>query len=174
MSAETKPGQVFQVGDTVTVVVENSRPDVPAYTVKGEVHHDATGRPWVGPIALLSDYSGGPLSIALTAHQPAPEPEPECKPGTLALLSLLNDDLVPRAYRTSIGTWHSIDDNRSWSDEDVNYVHEVVVINPADVDVDALAEALRVEWSGKDLDVTFSWSDIAKTVLTELGIEATS
>lgn len=58
----------------------------------------------------------------------------EWKPGTIAVLDLAYDDLVPRVSRTLDGKWRSVEDDRFWEDEDVSYVHQMAVINPAAVE----------------------------------------
>jgi hypothetical protein len=108
----------------------------------------------------------------LAAHL-TPEPEPEWKRGTVARLSLVDDDLAPRVYRTGIGTWRAIDDSRSWTDADVEYVHEMVVIDPADVDVDALGGVYDQAQESADLAWTYADRDPyagIKAVLAHLGL----
>lgn len=162
-----------RAGDTVALLVDP--PDThPAFTVAGETH--SLGGPTV--------YLGGwrvddlPDYVTLTAHQPAPEPEPEWKPGTVAVVVQGGDpgagvdDHEFRAALQTDGMWVGLAGEAATS-APVS-VRPLVVIDPAAVDVEALAEALRREWSGKDFGVTFSWDAIARTLLAALGIEATS
>src|SRR5690606_8773582 len=86
-----------KAGDTTTVRIEYTGED-PAlpFEVTAEVT-ERRGQRWVGPVTI--DREGG-YTTTLIAHQPAPEPEPEWKRGTVARLSLVDDDLAPRVYRT--------------------------------------------------------------------------
>jgi hypothetical protein len=116
--APLDPSKV-KAGDTVAVEVENSNTGVPTYTVSGEVHDDDQGRPWVGPILLNSKYPGGPVSVTITDHQPAPKPEWE--PGTsgTAALNGVPNARVMRAGVGGVMTWWVAQDGCKYSDEEL-------------------------------------------------------
>jgi len=146
MSAETTPAPLdpskVKAGDTVTVEVSNSKPDVPTYTVKGEVHNDDQGRPWVGPILLNSKYPGGPVSITLTDHQPAPKPE--WAPGTTGTAStpIGTDERVMRTtgYGPQGPVWVDSHNNRLHESEVTSFVPDETRPLPT---VDELAKVIE-------------------------------
>jgi len=82
---------------------------------------------------MVTDALDGPEVIAAeeAAHQPAPEPEPEWKPGeTVADINVgcFSDSKGIRAVRRE-GGWRSA--NGNWDDANVNDVRPLVVIDPA-------------------------------------------
>jgi hypothetical protein len=156
-------------GDTVTLESVLEAP----FKVTGVVEKiditlfDADGLVVAFNVMIWSRWFTVGINLRLTDHQPAPEPEPEWKRGTVARLSLVDDDLAPRVYRTGIGTWRAIDDSRSWTDADVEYVHEMVVIDPADVDEQhRLAAIIREVDGNHDLGA----GALAEAILEHLGL----
>jgi hypothetical protein len=123
--AAVKPG--------ATVTVENG-----TTTVTGKVGtQGASGVP-----TALFMHGVGTLYFrdgwTLIAHQPAPEPEPEWKPGTVADIEADGDNTY-RAIRTEAGWWEA-ENNWTYADAEVTDVRPLVVIDPADVDVEALTK----------------------------------
>jgi hypothetical protein len=153
-------------GDTVTVAVKFDNPEFRDFTLRGEVYNAMEG---------ASLYVGGwPLqaqNVTLTAHQPAPEPEVEWKPGTVGTATVrgVDDVRVLRSHRTgSVASefWLSdseVDGYLQHQDPHVTDVRPLVVIDPAAVDVDALFFV----YSRHDGDARSS----LRAVLAELGIE---
>jgi hypothetical protein len=91
-----------KAGDTATVRVEYTGED-PAlpFEVTAEVT-ERRGQRWVGPVTI--DREGG-YTTTLIAHQPAPEPEPEWKPGTTGTAEVVREGANggPRMFRRTRG-----------------------------------------------------------------------
>jgi hypothetical protein len=129
-------------GDTVTLTVDP--PDThPAFTVAGETHTLGGSAVYVGGWRVddLPDY------VTLTAHQPAPEPEPEWTDGTVAEVTYNNADeteqFKTRALRGD-GSWVPFADVSDLiMDDEVTDVRPLVVIDPAEVDVDAIIRVAK-------------------------------
>lgn len=130
---------------------------------------------------FTSAYDGeGPLLDSMMAvldriaHQPAPtpEPEPEWKPGTVALISTgYEPDVMASRLYDGAAPWRSLSGYHHWTDEQINSVRPLVVIDPAAVDVDALAAAIRkAEETGGPFTATTK--RLAYAALAHLGIEA--
>lgn len=125
----------------------------------------------VGPFTASMWYIVGYGAWTLTDHQPAAKPEPEWKPGTVAVVVKGGDpgagieDSEFRAALDVDGIWRSFDDTeRTAAPESVR---PLVVLDPAEVDRKALEEAF-VRAGG------FSSNAMGiRAVLRHLGIEAT-
>jgi hypothetical protein len=171
-SAPLDPAKV-KAGDTVTL----DHPDgthLPNRTVSS-VYAVMIGRRQ----EYLNDlYAEG---YTLTEHQPAPEPEPVWKPGTVAVVVQGGDpgagvdDHEFRAALQTDGTWVGLAGEAATA-APVS-VRPLVVIDPAEVDVDHLAKV----WNG-ELDkgtglrhggLSSLGMTALRRVLSELGIEAT-
>jgi hypothetical protein len=123
--APLDPSKV-KAGDTVTVHVAASPP------------FDVTGTVWAA--AEMLGLSVGPMdlnasNVTLLAHQPAPEPEVEWKPGTVAKITTTRTGNM-LAIRRETGVtppvvWQCIPDGSWWEDGDVTDVRPLVVIDPA-------------------------------------------
>src|SRR5690606_28922600 len=96
----------------------------------------------------LSDRFGEAFN--LTAHTPAPEPEPEWAPGTVADITVDFD--THRAIRAEIGVWRTVG-NKSFTDSRVDEVAPLVVIDPADVDRVALQREIDDAMPGHEASV---------------------
>lgn len=97
----------------------------------------------------------GPDAWTLTDHQPAPEPEP-----VDALADTVHHILALPNYESSHATAHVVEKIRE----------RFVVIDPADVDVDALAETVRK--AADQSPHIWYMAEIVRATLAELGIEA--
>src|SRR5690606_12092362 len=78
-----------KAGDTVTVRVEPNPVTGWGALAHGPEAIEVTGKVWLdsgdnphGPVAKVGVHALGLPNVTLTAHTPAPEPEPEWKPGT--------------------------------------------------------------------------------------------
>jgi hypothetical protein len=137
--APLDPSKV-KAGDTVTV--ENG-----TTTVTGKVGtQGASGVP-----TALFMHGVGTLYFrdgwTLIAHQPAPEPEPEWTDGTVAEVTYNNADeteqFKTRALRGD-GSWVPFADVSDLiMDDEVTDVRPLVVIDPAEVDVDAIIRVAK-------------------------------
>jgi hypothetical protein len=92
-------------------------------------------------------YRVGDGAWTLTDHQPAPEPEPEWTDGTVAEVTYNNADeteqFKTRALRGD-GSWVPFADVSDLiMDDEVTDVRPLVVIDPADVDVEAIIRAAK-------------------------------
>jgi len=159
-----------KAGDMVTVRV-----------VEGRNEYDVHGKAWEPAWEPVYGLSVGNVSltapnVTLIAHQPAPEPEPEWKPGTVWVdergvryLAGSNGSGSPRLYAAD-GAFVI-----PGPDTDVR---PLVVIDPADVDVDALAKV----WNGVlDKGTGLSHGGLSplgksalRAVLAELGLAEVS
>lgn len=113
-----------KAGDTVTVR-HLGAPNTPMrpFEATGEVYD--WGGLHVAGLDLYDPY------VTLTAHQPAAEPEPGWKVGTLAVVTpSMWGGIVNRALRGGDGAWHT-EAGGTWEDDEVSDVHELVVIDPA-------------------------------------------
>jgi hypothetical protein len=139
--APLDPAKV-KAGDTVTVRVGPS-PD----TGWGALRHgpeaiEVTGKVWLdsgdnphGPVAKVGVHTLDLPNVTLTAHQPAPEPEPEWTDGTVAEVTYNNADeteqFKTRALRGD-GSWVPFADVSDLiMDDEVTDVRPLVVIDPA-------------------------------------------
>jgi plastocyanin len=134
-------------GDTVTVRVEEEYAHTkhPAYTISDTT---AYGDPvMVGPFVLDQEH------ITLLDHQPAPEPEPEWKPGTL--YAAASADGPVRLYRNKgIDRDYWLDAGGEMvPDEAVSKVRPLAVIDPDDVDVVALQREIDDAMPGHEASV---------------------
>jgi hypothetical protein len=131
-------------GDTVTVRVEEEYAHTthPAYTISDTT---AYGDPvMVGPFVLDQEH------ITLLDHQPAPEPEPEWKPGTL--YAAASADGPVRLYRNKgIDRDYWLDAGGEMvPDEAVSKVRPLVVLDP-ESDTDRLWNIIREVDGNHDL-----------------------
>lgn len=94
--------KAVKAGDTVTVHVLGL-PDMPDYDVTGEVYEFS--RPGAGLPLHVGGHSLSNPSVTLTAHTPAPEPEPEWKPGTTGTAEVVREGANggPRVFRKTRG-----------------------------------------------------------------------
>jgi hypothetical protein len=162
--APLDPSKV-KAGDTVTVTVTDDKHG--SIVVTGEAWEDYPGDLAVGPHLLSRD------NVTLTAHTPAPEPEPEpeWKPGTVAVVE--TEGAYPGGPRRAVrrgGVWHSLDMEGYAIDANVTCVRPLFVIDPAHVDVESVGAALYEAMKGIEPGV-FSWEEVARTALAEVGIE---
>lgn len=150
-----------KAGDTVTLVGTKAK-------IEGEVEdvQKDTDALVIIQIDNLRFRVTGDDAWLLTAHQPAPEPEPEWKPGTVAdVTPHRRPDLASRAVRGEDDMWHNTYGGM-WDDDEVS-VKPLVVIDPAAVRT-KIAEGVRAKLGGP----LEAWVDVADDVLTALGIEA--
>jgi hypothetical protein len=116
-------------------------------------------------------YRVGDGAWTLTAHQPAPEPEPEWTDGTVAEVTYNNADeteqFKTRALRGD-GSWVPFADVSDLIDDDeVTDVRPLVVIDPADVDEqNRLAAIIRRVDGNHDLGA----AALAEAILEHLGL----
>lgn len=168
--APLDPSKV-KAGDTVAVHV--SCEGCPDYDVTGEVYHYAQTLA-VGPGDRLDDPR-----VTLTAHQPAPEPEPEWKPGEVALVRFPGGEgdrpNLPASYAQidgPDGEWRALNGECADYATDVEVVRPLVVIDPAAVDWPALQGKISQRIPGeRPFAVALG---IIGIVAEALGIEATS
>lgn len=141
-----------KVGDTVTL--ERGRAsvtdEVAAWHRRPHGHFSVTlvNDPAGPPYRVVGGITG--TSWTLTAHQPAPEPEPEFQHRALytATVRGVSDVKVQYADPDDPMPWLSLEptgpDKFRWHEpKHVTDVRPLVVIDPAVVDVDALAEAIK-------------------------------
>lgn len=89
---------------------------------------------------LFNAVRPGGGEYALVRADFEPEPKSERKPGTLAIVTpSMFGGIVNRALRGTDGGWYT-EAGGHWDDDEVLDVHELAVIDPAKVDVDALVE----------------------------------
>lgn len=173
--APLDPSKV-KAGDTVTVSGGGTG-DRPAYEITGvawEPSH-SPGTLWVGPVCISA-----PL-VTLTDHQPALEPEPEWKPGTVYDARLAGGADPFRVWAIegdTPGTTAEFTDylGNSYEAGELLDVRPLVVIDPAEVDVDAVSAAIYKAMYGGDWRQASSPArDIyglgAAAALVALGIE---
>lgn len=165
-----------KAGDTVTLERDG-------VTVAGPVESIGI-RPPERPEFKLADSRSYDLDgyepWTLTAHQPAPEPEPEWKPGTVAEGTVNGTIVRGLIGRDDNGTgdvftyWNEFARHMSITGHVPDDVRPLVVIDPAAVDVDLLrTDAFNRydERGGSRRDREFA---AILNVLAGLGIEATS
>lgn len=174
--APLDPSKV-KAGDTVTLERESKGLSKVDGTVV-DVHHDGSTGGIGVMINNITQYVFWLNEWTLTAHQPAPEPEPELPTLPVATGSLILDAKHDMRYFrangldypwvSETGTWH--DDRYAQRLPDVR---PLVVIDPAAVDVDAL-----IDDSIKSAQRTGYWPDtivgghMIRHALAELGIVA--
>src|SRR5690606_12517389 len=142
-------------GDTVTLSRGKSSVTAEVTHVQSFIHLEHLGRFRVK--GLSSDRTSGYAEYTLTDHQPAPAPE--WKPGTVAGLTV-HPSGVLRAVRARTGNYWAADTEEVYSDDEVESVRPLVVIDPAEVDADALQRAINEAAGG----------DEARAVLEHLGL----
>jgi hypothetical protein len=130
-------------GDTVTLESVLEAP----FKVTGVVEKiditlfDADGLAVAFNVMIWSRWFTVGINLRLTAHTPAAEPEPEWEPGTVAVVE--TEGAYPGGPRRAVrrgGVWHSLDMEGYAIDANVTCVRPLVVIDPADVDVDMLVD----------------------------------
>jgi len=176
--APLDPSKVRKV-DTVTL--ENGETSVRGPVVNIEHRQEIVvgfaikniGWRYVAPNVVVQQEEGAWL---LTAHQPAPEPEPEWKPGTVALISTGSEpDVMASRLYDGAAPWRSLSGYAHWTDEQINSVRPLVVIDPAEVDVVEIAKAMhQVDYPGLDFALNLGQSVYvakARAALAHLGIE---
>jgi hypothetical protein len=150
--APTRPDpSKVKPGDTVTLESDGGRKvtaPVSEHTLPGKAQ---------GTWFLDVHPDDGPVSFSaahwtLTDHQPAPEPEPEWKPGTVADITV-HPSGVLRAVRARVGDYWAADTEEVYSDDEVESVRPLVVIDPADVDVVALQREIDDAMPGHEASV---------------------
>src|SRR5690606_11005522 len=99
-------------GDTVTVRVEPNPGTGWGTLDHGPEAIEVTGTVWLdsgdnphGPVAKVGVHALDLPNVTLTAHQPAPEPEPEWKPGTTGTAEVVREGANggPRMFRRTRG-----------------------------------------------------------------------
>lgn len=166
------------VGDTVTVrFIETG--DV--LTTKAYQPDDITASgEYVYLLGWPLHRANGTFGLAIShfeilAIEPAPEPEWEMTQ-VAVVTPHGKDDLTTRAIYGEDGNWHNAYGG-FWSDDEVS-VRPLVVIDPAAVDVVAIAKAMhQVDYPGLDFALNLDQSAYvakARAALAHLGIEATS
>lgn len=175
MAAPLDPWKV-KAGDTVTLVGTKAK-------VEGEVEdvQKDTDELVIIQIDNLRFRVTGDDAWTLTDHQPAPEPEPEWKPGTVA-----EGTINGKAVRGVVGHaltggdaafvyWNEFAGHLSSTHTPPANLRPLVVIDPATVDVDALADRFDSAFqytSGHGI-ATHQRNKIAmRAALAHLGIEA--
>lgn len=157
---------LVKAGDTVTVHVV-AEPEMPDYDVSGEVYRFLDGLAVGGHVLSNPD-------VTLTAHQPAPQPEPEYEPGTVAVVIQGGDpgagvdDHEFRAALQTDGMWVGLSGEAATS-APVS-VRPLAVIDPAAVDLDAIVSVVEEITTGADTQAR-SIYDVLHAAFTELGIE---
>lgn len=161
-----------KVGDTVTLEKASAKHiDIVERVAHLTTVEDGDRSPFweVVTRSLGLVYTVGPDHWTLTAHQPAPEPEPEWEPGTVANITVDFD--THRAIRAKNGVWRS-DGNESFTDFRVDEVRPLVVIDPATVDWRGLQAQMSVHVVGAE---PFRRAgEILDVVRRELGIAEVS
>jgi predicted RecA/RadA family phage recombinase/uncharacterized protein YodC (DUF2158 family) len=159
-AAALDPSKV-KAGDTVTLV---SPASVNRGTVKVPAKIEGVAREVLpdGRIAVHG-VQGFFFPSTLTAHQPAPEPEPEWKPGTVADIEVGGDNTY-RAIRTEVGRWEAEND-WTFDDDDVESVRPLVVLDP-ESDTDRLWNIIREVDGNHDLGA----GALAEAILERLGL----
>lgn len=144
-----------QAGDTVTVSVLDPDIQPEPYTVSGRVYGPGNGFLAVGMTTLRhnGEWDG---RATLTAHQPAPEPEPEWKPGTVAHVE--TTEFSGRASLQEGGdVWRSLDGFYSIraTSAPMPAARPLVVIDRASLNLEELADVFEEA----DEQASMSWSD---------------
>lgn len=166
--APIDPSKV-KAGDTATVEVIPLHG--PRYSLAGEVYRvDTSGPLWIGPVSITAPDEDI-VRVTLTDHQPAPEPEPEYRSQFVAVTDA-NGGASYEGFIDADGDFYGMEDGflRLASLENYQNARPLVVIDPAAVDVDALAKTVR-----KASDTSphiWYMPEIVRAVLAELGIEA--
>jgi prophage tail gpP-like protein len=150
VSTEKIDPAAVKPGDTVTLSRGKSSATAEVTHVQNFIHLEHLGRFRVK--GLPSDRTSGYAEYTLTAHQPAPEPEPEWKPGTVADITV-HPSGVLRAVRARAGNYWAADTEEVYSDDEVESVRPLVVIDPADVDVVALQREIDDAMPGHEASV---------------------
>lgn len=148
------------------------------YTVSADAFYDeASGTVCAAGHPVDPD---GTYVLALTAHQPGPEPE--WPPATLAEATVHGYRGI-RVWRVEGGepssgwTTHVPVEDATWhSDSDVTDVRPLVVIDPTLAPVEKVVEATRAAWYAQPVDMTHAdsdarWLHAVRAGLAELGIK---
>lgn len=153
--APLDPSKV-KVGDTVTLVGTLARVEGPV----SDIHHSPSGRR-IFEIDRVRFLVEGPAAWTLTAHQPAPEPEPEWEPGTVySARYYMKADSEPMWFRDWKGAPRFVTaTGEDFPPDEVEDVRPLVVIDPAAVDVEFIARH-------EDVD-----AEDVRRVVRHLGIE---
>jgi hypothetical protein len=146
--APLDPSKV-KAGDTVTVRVEPN-PDTGWGTLDhGPEAIEVTGKVWLdsgdnphGPVAKVGVHALGLPNVTLTAHQPAPAPEPEHAPGFYTVHPYDSPETNWTGFVDSEGTFYGEEDGffRQAFKGDYTVDSRLVVIDPAEVDLVALTK----------------------------------
>lgn len=153
-----------KAGDTVTLDV-STEGNHRAFTITGEVYE-------LGPELGVGGWSLTGDGRTLTAHQPAPEPEPEWKPGMLADITINGNTF--RAVRVqpddgSPGVWSGVPGGAWWDQDAVTDVRPLVVIDPASDYVQGLIRLAHDKAASPEGERDRA---LVRDVLKGLGIEA--
>lgn len=150
-------------GDMVTLSRGNSTARGAVTHVQDFLHLEELGRYRVKGLGD-GTRTGGYTEWTLTAHQPAPEPEPEWKPGTVAEIEVDGGDLY-RAIKGDVnGHWHTVTGD-TYGTGEVTDVRQLVVLDPAVVDeVDLQMRAQGALENGLGL------SGAVEVILARLGL----
>lgn len=166
--APLDPSKVRE-GDTVTLNIHD--PEMAPFEVQGPAYDGPEGV-MAGAWPLV-----GHPHVTLTDHQPAPEPEPEWKPGTFVSATIWagaksksekRDVCLVRASNEEF-PWYDPEEHDFYKDDVLTAVRPLVVIDPADVDVDALLDSTLARLRD-DPHVPTTYT-VLKTALSVLGIE---
>lgn len=137
MTAFTKGQQVRAIRDTKSLGAETP-------IEKGAVLEvSRTAEAESGVLFNAARPDGGEYALVRADFEP--EPKPERKPGTLAIVTpSMWGGIVNRALRGTDGGWYT-EAGGHWGDDEVTDVHELVAVDPAKVDVDALVAAAHTD-----------------------------
>ncbi len=132
--------KAVKAGDTVTVTIAEYG-DTPEFQITGPVYCAGHG---LGDL-VVGDYMLMHKRVTLTAHTPAPEPEPEWKPGTVAAVTYAGFGWVDEPASFDGAHWRPLSsptEKGVFKDniESPEDVRPLVVIDPATVDVDHLVD----------------------------------
>jgi hypothetical protein len=161
--APLDPSKV-KAGDTVTVRVEPNPGTGWGTLDHGPEAIEVTGKVWLdsgdnphGPVAKVGVHALGLPNVTLTAHQPAPEPEPEWKPGQF--VSGVVEGARRQGMVDDLGNFLFWNHELEGVQEDpiapgvVTDIRPLVVIDPADVDRVALQREIDDAMPGHEASV---------------------
>jgi hypothetical protein len=165
-------------GDTVTLESVLEAP----FKVTGVVEKiditlfDADGLAVAFNVMIWSRWFTVGINLRLTTHQPAPEPEPEYAPGFYTVHPYDSPETNWTGFVDSEGTFYGEEDGffRQAFKGDYTVDSRLVVIDPADVDVEALSDVYDKAYDDSSHTSFSEGADIKaglRAVLNALGIE---
>lgn len=129
------------IGDTVTVRFKETGDEIVTKTYQPD-DITAPGE-YVYLLGWPLHRANGTFGLAISHFEILaiePAPMPERKPGTVAIVTpSMWGGIVNRAIRGTDGGWYT-EAGGHWDDDEVTDAHELVVIDPAAVDVDHLVD----------------------------------